>query len=210
MAHVNTAKVQTADGIVEVTKTSTHRDYVAVSAVQFLDGTQSVLSWHLTTEAAVKYTQSSEAQKLAAYAAQKSGKEVQLVTFLPVTTKLTGKDKPAAPATHNEAVEAFQAEEAAPEAPAGLVRQNPACKCGCGQLVNGSKTNYRPGHDAKHASLAARRLSQGRTEGLPADELNRIVEALPTANLRSKALGMAHRLDEKAAARAAKNHDNNK
>lgn len=204
MAHINTAKVQTADGIVEVTKTSTHRDYVAVSAVQFLDGTQVVLSWHLTTEAAVKYTQSNEAAGRAKHAAEKSGKEVQLVTFLPVTTKLTGKDKPAeapaAPATHNEATALYAATtiDEAPVAQSGTTGNT--CRCGCGEAI-GTRSQYRPGHDARHASIVAQDIASSSAqyfERVTADS------DLGSEALVQKAHRQAEALIAKAAAKAAK------
>ena len=197
MAHINSTEVQTTEGPVTVTKTSTHRDYVAATGVQFADGTQVVLSWHMTEAAAAKYRQSTEAARLASYAGTKRGQEAQIIGLV-VTTKLTGKDaKDATPEQISQAVA-----DAKPAKIQSGITGNTCC-CGCGEAI-GTKSQYRPGHDARHAGRAARRLSQGRTEGLPADQLNAIVEALPTQALRLKALAMAHRLDAKAAAKAAK------
>jgi hypothetical protein len=60
----------------------------------------------------------------------------------------------------------------------------PPCLCGCREAPSGAAAHYRPGHDARHASLVGRRLQeQGR-----ADEA--VLAELPTDALRSKALAM--------------------
>lgn len=65
--HINTATVRTAEGTTtDVVKTSTHRDYVAVSALELADGSQLVLSWHLTEAAAYKYIQTATVANMAA------------------------------------------------------------------------------------------------------------------------------------------------
>ncbi|UAW09436.1 hypothetical protein SEA_KLEVEY_80 [Arthrobacter phage Klevey] len=122
--HINTATVRTAEGNVEVTKTSTHRDYVEVSAVEFADGTQSVLSWHLTAEAARKYVQGSEAEKLRAYADKKRGTEGARLIVLPVANEVKLSRKEAAEAAELAELEA--AVEEAPEAPAEELVEVPA------------------------------------------------------------------------------------
>jgi len=227
MAHINSTEVQTTEGPVVVTKTSTHRDYVEVTAVQFEDGTQAVISWHMTAKAAANYRKSNEARQIADHASIKGGYSTFQLVGLPVTVKLTGRDakaiveevamddpealealeiqrrEEAEVLAHEEREDARKArEEAINEAPVE-VRSSNKCRCQCGEVV-GAKSFYRPGHDARHASRAAQRLSQGRTENLDPAELNAIVEALPTQALRLKMLAMAHRLDEKAAKKAAK------
>lgn len=72
------------------------------------------------------------------------------------------------------------------------------CLCGCGSALNGKKSQYRPGHDARHAGNIARILVEMRNEGKPADQLNAMVERLGSTTLQTKALGMAHRLEQKA------------
>lgn len=53
--HINSVTVPQADGSeIVVTKTSTHRSYVAASCVRNADGSVDVVSWHLTEEAARK------------------------------------------------------------------------------------------------------------------------------------------------------------
>jgi hypothetical protein len=58
------------------------------------------------------------------------------------------------------------------------------CLCGCGEAPSGAAARYRPGHDARHASLVGRRLLErgGVDEAALAE--------LPTDALRSKALAM--------------------
>ncbi|AOZ65092.1 hypothetical protein KDJ05_gp56 [Arthrobacter phage Oxynfrius] len=140
MAHVNIATVQNAEGqLVEVTKTSTHRDYVKVSIVENPEtGEQIVLSWHLTEAAAAKFIRSAQ------FGYQTKGTKVEGWTgkLLPVVVKLTGKDAKA------ETIEAPAVE--VPKSPEG-----DGCKCGCGTQVTG-KSAYRPGHDAKHVSRLVR------------------------------------------------------
>lgn len=63
----------------------------------------------------------------------------------------------------------------------------PACLCGCGEVVSG-KANYRPGHDARHASRVARRAA-GDLENAA-----QYMRELPSPALRHKALRQAERL----------------
>lgn len=201
---VNTVKVQTAQGEVEVTKTSTHRTYVLASVVQFVDGTQSVLSWHLTEAAAAKFARSNVATMLAQYADRKRETEGATVALLPVVVRDSKSTK--VPTVEDVVTDESQEEEA-PESE--VVRaakgQNvqTGCLCRCGRTAAAGK-HYLPGHDARHASQVARLVSQGRTESWPADQVNSLVELLPTNALKLKALAQAHRLDEKAAAKQAK------
>jgi hypothetical protein len=201
MAHVNSTEVQTTEGVVTLTKTSTHRDYEVASVAVFADGTETLLSWHLTEAAGVRYTRSAEAQRIASYKPRhEGGPELVGLELRPVTVTLTGKDKPAE-APVEDFTPQTEAEEAAQEATQpGLTTE---CRCQCGQQVSKGKL-YRPGHDARHAASTARLLSQGRTEGWDASQLNHLVESLPTNALRLKSLAQAHRLDEKAAAKQAK------
>jgi hypothetical protein len=199
MAHVNSTEVQTTEGPVTVTKVSTHRDYVAASVMQYADGTLVVLSWLLTGEAGLRFIGSKAARDILAYNSKKAGQEGTL-TLLPVVVTLTGKDK--APATHNEAVEAFKAEDA----PAIVVlpsatnstpatRQQRECRCGCGEQVASAKSEYRPGHDARHAGIVARDIASSSVqyfERVTADS------DLGSDALREKAHKMAERLILKA------------
>ncbi|QTF82173.1 hypothetical protein SEA_PRAIRIE_76 [Arthrobacter phage Prairie] len=114
--HINTVTVRTAEGDVEVTKTSTHRDYVAATAVEYTDGTQKVLSWHLTDEAARKYSQTKEAGMLASFDQRNRGGLAGHVVILPVRNEVKLSRKEAAEAAELAELEA--AVEEAPEAPA--------------------------------------------------------------------------------------------
>ncbi|ATW58768.1 hypothetical protein KDJ07_gp54 [Arthrobacter phage Urla] len=149
MAHVNTATVQGIEGnLVEVTKTSTHRDYVKVSIIENpLTGEQQVLSWHLTEAAANKYIASNEARKIRDYK-----HEGWTLKVLPVVNTLTGKDAPKT-----------EAKTPAPKAQESKSPEGDGCKCGCGVQVTG-KSAYRPGHDAKHVSNLVRATKEANTE----------------------------------------------
>lgn len=70
------------------------------------------------------------------------------------------------------------------------------CLCGCGE---NSTSNYRPGHDARHAGQVARRLAEKITPKQATDAL----AALPSEALRLKASAMADRLIDKANAKKA-------
>lgn len=63
----------------------------------------------------------------------------------------------------------------------------PACLCDCGEVV-GSKANYRPGHDARHAGRIARQAA-GDLENAA-----QYLGELPSPALRHKALRQAERL----------------
>lgn len=65
------------------------------------------------------------------------------------------------------------------------------CNCGCGENVP-PKSNYRPGHDARHAGVIGRAVAETGDTGLYKD--------LPTDALKAKAQGIA----EKAVAKAGK------
>lgn len=67
------------------------------------------------------------------------------------------------------------------------------CACGCGEKV-ASKTNYRPGHDARHASTLAR-AAVGTGPSFARD----LFKALPSPALQAKASAMLGRLEAKAA-----------
>lgn len=204
MAHINTVTVQTTEGPVEVTKTSTHRDYVVASVLVLADNTERVLSWHLTEKAGVAFSRSKNSRWMVTHY------EAKGIELRPVTITLTGKDKARAETpTHNEAVEAFQAgqaEDAAPEAPvaapaASAAPQQRECRCGCGEQVQGKRSEYRPGHDARHAGRVAREVAAAVLEGREATET---LMDLPTANLIHKADEMSKRIVAKAQAKAAK------
>ncbi|WNO25897.1 hypothetical protein SEA_ALTADENA_75 [Arthrobacter phage Altadena] len=115
--HINTATVRTAEGnTVELTKTSTHRDYVAVTAVENLaTGRQQVLSWHLTEAAAHKYAQSNEAIRIS----KRGETDETRVVVLPVRNevKYTKAElaAQAAEAAEAEGVELEVVETARPE-----------------------------------------------------------------------------------------------
>lgn len=63
----------------------------------------------------------------------------------------------------------------------------PLCKCGCGTPV-GRKSNYKPGHDARHAGNVARQIADN------PGERDMLLATLPSDKLRVKARDMADRL----------------
>lgn len=72
------------------------------------------------------------------------------------------------------------------------------CLCGCGTPVP-RKSNYRPGHDARHVGVVAREVAS-----LPSRSTKKIaalIQSLPTDALRDKATAMAVRVSEKAKAK---------
>lgn len=192
MAHVNEVTVQTTEGPQVVTKTSTHRDYVVATAVQRADGTQAVISWHMTRAAGEKYSRSNEAQRIARYG-EAEGVEVVL---LPVSTKLTGKDAKAQEAAPVEDAPAIViVRDEAPKATTGTTGNT--CRCGCGEAI-GTKSQYRPGHDARHAGIVARDIAASAHEG---HERTTADSDLGSEALVRKAHAMADRLTAKAAAK---------
>ena len=69
------------------------------------------------------------------------------------------------------------------------------CLCGCGL---GTKANYLPGHDARHAGQVARAVFQAGQIHEPS-----AYNSLPSAALRAKARRMAENLADKADAKKA-------
>lgn len=199
MAHINTTTVQTANGPVEVTKTSTHRDYVVATVATYKDGTEALLSWHLTEAAGYKFSASAAANRTATYNERHhGGSEFTGFRLAPVTVTLTGRDK-----AQDEAPAAVTAEDAPaivvlPSAPVAKLGSG-NCRCGCGE--NTVKGLYRPGHDARHAGAVARDLAASAVEGY---ERTTADSDLGSDALRAKAYKMAERLTAKAAAKQAK------
>lgn len=72
------------------------------------------------------------------------------------------------------------------------------CACECGEATQSAKSNYRPGHDARHASNVGRFLA---TSNDP-EANNRALASLGSDKLRTKALAMDSRLRALAAAKA--------
>jgi hypothetical protein len=72
------------------------------------------------------------------------------------------------------------------------------CACECGEATQSAKSNYRPGHDARHASNVGRFLA---TSDDP-EANNRALASLGSDKLRAKALAMDSRLRGLAAAKA--------
>jgi hypothetical protein len=72
--------------------------------------------------------------------------------------------------------------------------KNPTGKCRCGCDENVAKSNYRPGHDARHAGQVARAIAENGGDWV-------LLDALPSEALRQKARDMAGRLLAKAAAK---------
>lgn len=71
------------------------------------------------------------------------------------------------------------------------------CTCGCGNPV-APKSQYRPGHDARHASAIGKRIA---AENLNKADTAKALKALPTVHLKNKAEGIASNLKTKAAAK---------
>lgn len=94
-----------------------------------------------------------------------------------------------APATHPKG--------STPKAPTPKAAKNPTGKCLCGCDENVAKSNYRPGHDARHAGNVARAIAaDGSTETTSSKAL---LATLPSEKLQDKAEAMAERLIAKAA-----------
>lgn len=72
------------------------------------------------------------------------------------------------------------------------------CRCGCGEATSSSKTQYKPGHDARHAGIVARDIAESAStqymERVTADS------DLGSEALIRKAHAMAERLLQKAKA----------
>lgn len=74
------------------------------------------------------------------------------------------------------------------------------CECGCNEATSSSRTMYKPGHDARHASQVAKRIAATTDVA----ERNALLETLPTQHLQAKALAQATRAEHKAQAKAQK------
>ncbi|WBF79045.1 hypothetical protein SEA_BOLT007_77 [Arthrobacter phage Bolt007] len=112
--HTNTATVRTAEGTVELTKVSAHRDYVVASVANFADGTQALFSWHLTTEAGAKYIASAAALRSATYNQRHhGGSEFTGFELVPVRNEVKLTKKEAAEAAAAEAPEVVEVPETA-------------------------------------------------------------------------------------------------
>lgn len=72
------------------------------------------------------------------------------------------------------------------------------CACECGEATQGTKSYYRPGHDARHASQVGRFLATSDDQEANSRELAR----LGSDKLRAKAQAMDTRLRALAAAKA--------
>lgn len=76
------------------------------------------------------------------------------------------------------------------------------CNCGCGEATSSSKTQYKPGHDARHAGMVARAMAAAKINGdttyTPA------LSELPSPKLQAKAQAMAKRIVEQVAVKANK------
>ncbi len=84
--------------------------------------------------------------------------------------------------------------------PAQVKNPTGTCRCGCGENV--AKSNYRPGHDARHAGNVARAIAaDGSIETTSSKAL---LDALPSDALKQKATDMANRLIAKANTKANK------
>ena len=76
------------------------------------------------------------------------------------------------------------------------------CNCGCGEATSSSKTQYKPGHDARHAGMVARAMAAAKINGdttyTPA------LSELPSPKLQAKAQAMAKRIVEQVSEKASK------
>lgn len=95
-----------------------------------------------------------------------------LASFAPVATAIAPKVRRTGTATKTN--------------PAGL----PGCLCGCGEVTNRT-SNYRPGHDARHAGQVGRALAVLQAEHPDTVDVEMALASLPTAALRAKAMGVA-------------------
>lgn len=89
--------------------------------------------------------------------------------------------------------------KSAPTAPVVEVRgvEFKGCLCGCGTPI-GSRATYRPGHDARHASLVGQAAAEAYAKGETSSVLDpEMFEDLPSTALRDKAARIALRLAEK-------------
>lgn len=190
---VNTVTVKTTLGHETITKTSTHRTYVLASVAEFADGTQALLSWHMTQEAAAKYAQSAEAGRIAKYAATKRGFDSAHVALLAVVVEAKASK------AQEEAPAVVVLPSATNSTPA--TRQQRECRCGCGEQVASAKSEYRPGHDARHAGIVARDIASSSVQFF---ERTTADSDLGSEALVRKAHAMAERLILKARAKEAK------
>ena len=76
----------------------------------------------------------------------------------------------------------------------------PSCRCGCGLTLNNRKTNYKPGHDARHAGAVAREAAESYLN----EEWDSLFDSsgLVSPALRAKARNMADTICAKAKAKA--------
>lgn len=74
------------------------------------------------------------------------------------------------------------------------------CLCGCGENVP-SKSNYRPGHDARHAGQIGKALAAMAFDNMAGDKM---LADLPSDRLKDKALNIAQKQREKATKKNAK------
>lgn len=73
------------------------------------------------------------------------------------------------------------------------------CRCGCGEVIT-TRSVYRPGHDARHAGQVGRQVAAimegGHDEGDQV-EINRLYSTLGSDKLRTKALRIADKANQK-------------
>lgn len=77
------------------------------------------------------------------------------------------------------------------------------CNCGCGEATSSAKTQYKPGHDARHASSIGKDLADFwklNGEGVS----HNMLDELGSDKLRAKAVSMAKRIVEKPEAKITK------
>ena len=75
------------------------------------------------------------------------------------------------------------------------------CNCGCGEATSSSKTQYKPGHDARHVGIVARDAAESAINGT---DRQFAYEDLGSAALITKADAMAKRLVQRFQEAAAK------
>lgn len=79
----------------------------------------------------------------------------------------------------------------APKAKAVLPAWAHGCRCNCGFPTNNPKSNYLPGHDARHAGIVGRAILAGGNKA-------ELLATLPTEALRAKAANMTGKKARKA------------
>lgn len=85
--------------------------------------------------------------------------------------------------------------------PDSVTADGSPCLCGCGEAT-GKKSNYRPGHDARHAGNVGRAIAA--EYATPGFDRRELLAVLPSDSLKAKAEAIAEKAVEKANKKSAK------